>query len=356
MIRISTWFALCVAFIADAPAAPRRNQAAQGLASRLTVGVMDTSVEPGHLAELEKRLIPVLNHLQQSNRGTGPPPRDLLNQAYAMRNDVSTDYVHLAVAAIVDAWEAARWLGLFDEKDRFDGTIRKGGEVGQKAVFQYIVPAKYVPEFSRSFCNIEIVSPAKRRQSDEASALDQRVIAYGRLLREHAKRDGFVRTPAAKRPAPEAAPDDPKHTGDEHEDRWARLRAADPESAGRVPSVAVRIQKVAAPSRKSGGRYVFRVNLENRSSFPTEINFECLFMGKPKKDPKKPDAARDEYCYLLEKSTTFRLLPGEAKEFGEAFAPGNASYRGYATMVHFNGKTITTVASDARMEKLAEGW
>ena len=128
------------------------------------------------------------------------------------------------------------------------------------------------------------------------------------------------------------------------------------ESAGRVPSVAVRIQKVASPSKKSGGKYVFRFNFESRSSFPTEVLVEYFVIGKPKKDPKKPNAPLEDYCYLLEKSTNLKLLPGEAVKIEEACAPGKANYRGYVAVVQFGGKVITTTGSDARMESLAGGW
>jgi hypothetical protein len=353
LIRFSLLFAFCFPLAPAGLAAPRINQAAKVLAGKLAVGPMDASVAPAHLAEVEKRLIPVLDLLQQSSRGNGPPPRDLLSQAFALRDDVSTDYAHLAASVILEAWEAARWLGLFDDQDRFDGTIRKGADVGQKAVFQYIVPAQYVPEFSRSFCNIEIVEPGKRRQSDDASKLSRRVIEFGNQLRANAKRDSFVKAPAGRQPAAGPTPGGPSDTGQDHDARWAKFRAADPDSARRVPSVVVRIQKMASPAKKSGGKYIFRLSVESRSSFPSEVNLKYFVVGKPRKNPKKPDAPLPDYCYMLEKSTTLKLLPGETVEISEACAPGKADYRGYFAVVKFGGNTITTASSDARMESLA---
>jgi len=328
------------------------NQEAKSLAGKLAPAAMGPKVEPGHLAGVEQRLAQVLEHLGKSVRGSGPPPRDLLNQAYAMRDDVSADFVHLSVAAIIDAWEAADGLGLFDESGRFDGKIRKGAEAGQKAVFQYIVPARYVPEFSSSFCNVEIVTPGKRRQSDEASDLSPRVIAYGKALREHARREGFVVTAADRQKTADAEHHDLNRTRKEYLERWEELRAADPESAKRVPNISARIQRMSTPSKKSGGKYEFRLEVENRSEFPTEVSFVYYFIGKPKKDPKKPDAPLDDYTYMLEKSRTIRLLPGGKEEFVESFAEGNADYRGYAGAVSFNNEIISKTASDARMESL----
>ena len=107
-----------------------RNAKAANLAKMLQPGQMDQSTDASHLTGVVTRLIAVLNALEQSSRGAGPPPKDLLKRAYAMRNDVDDKYAELARSAIYDAWREAHSLGLFNSDEVFGRTISDGIDGG----------------------------------------------------------------------------------------------------------------------------------------------------------------------------------------------------------------------------------
>lgn len=344
---------------------------ALNLARLLQPGKMDETVAADHLAEVEARLIAAMGALEKSARGAGPPPKDLLKQAYAMRNDVGVEYAGLASSAVLDAWKEAQSLGLFDANGDFGGVITKGPDAGKNAVFQYIIPVKYVPAFSRSFCNVELVAPSKRRVSDDPSQFDARMIGYGKNLRSYAKRKGLataqeaerqarLKEEEAKRPPIAPAPaqsDRPlakkyrerdgriyslQRSKAEYEARWNELRKADPGSAERRPNVSARIERKSSPGRKSGGKYIQVVTFENRSDFPIEITFQFCFIGK--------QDGSGEYTSLLRTTNTAKILPGDSYESQESYSPGNSKYRGYAAVVLFDGNIIESIASDSRMK------
>jgi len=343
-----------------------RNAKAANLAKMLQPGQMDQSTDASHLTGVVTRLIAVLNALEQSSRGAGPPPKDLLKRAYAMRNDVDDKYAELARSAIYDAWREAHSLGLFNSDGVFGRTISDGTDAGKDVVFQYIIPAQYVPTFSRSFCNVELSSPTRRRVTDDPSKFDTRTIAYGKMLRSYAsskatakqkriEQEAKRKADAATRPKPVAWKKvlDPKYrnpdgrtygfqrTSAEYEALWNKLRKADPGSADRPPNISADIKRKSNPSRNNGQKYVQIVSFENRSSFPTEITFDLCFIGKTDNGP--------EYVSVMRKTKTVKILPRDSYESQESFATGYASYRGYAAVVLFKGEIIASTASDARM-------
>jgi len=331
-----------------------KNAKALNLAKLLQPGKMDESTDASHLTEVETRLIAALNALEKSSLAAGPPPKDLLKQAYAIRSDTDVEYANLARSAIYDAWQEARSLGLFEVGGVFNRTIEKGPDAGKEAVFQYIIPVKYVPAFSRSFCNVELKPPAKQRVSDDPSKFDSRMIGYGKMLRSYAKRKGLAmdrEAKVAKRPTPAA--NHRKRGGRvyslnrskaEYEARWSELRKANPGSADRRPNISAKIERKSSPSRKNGRKYIQTVTFENRSDFPTEIIFKLCFIGK-----------RDgEYISLLRTTNTVKILPGDKYESQKSFSPGKASYRGYAAVVLFDGEIISSTASDARMKSFTK--
>lgn len=343
----------------------KQNAKAISLARLLQPGKMDGSTDASHLTEVETRLIAVMNALEASSRTAGPPPKDLLKRAYAMRNDTSVEYANMARTSIYDAWQEARSLGLFDGGGVFSPTIVKGPDTGKPAVFQYIIPVKYVPAFSRSFCNVELKPPTKRRVSDDPSKFDTRMIGYGKMLRSYAKRKGLAMDKEAKRQAEVAKRPKPtpsqrtlaanhrerdgriyslNRSKAEYEARWSELRKADPGSADRSPNISTKITRKSNPSKKSRGKYIQVVTFENRSNFPTEITFKFCFIGKL-------DGA---YTSLLRKTKTAKILPGDKYESQESFASGKADYRGYAAVVIFGGKIISSTSSDARMKTFTE--
>ncbi|NNC90609.1 MAG: hypothetical protein HKN82_19300 [Akkermansiaceae bacterium] len=337
-----------------AAAAPKMNPRAGQLARKLQMAPMDPASDPSHLKALEGRVISILEDLDASARGNGPPPKDLLKQAYALRTDIGREYAEMAVDALAAAAEQARSLELFGGDGRYHGTIMKGPNKGEPAVFQYIAPVKYLPEFSRSLCNIEIVEPRKQRRSDEVADMDIRVISYGKRLRSLSTR--MKRAPKAvdRKPAPRAIDRKPPprerdysmlRTKAEHDARWEELRKLDPQSGERPPSIVARFERKSTPSKASGGKYIYTVVIQNRSDFPTEITFEYAFIG---------GSSRDGYRALRRQSKTFKLLPTSTHRFEDAFSAGKVGYRGYAAVVHFNGKAITSFASDARMRNFTK--
>lgn len=351
-----------IAFTPIVEAKQKRDVKATNLSKMLKPGKMDQRVDASHLSEVAGRLVGILNTLEQSSRSAGPPPKDLLKRAYAMRNDVDYKYAELARTAIYDAWREANSLGLFNSEGVFGRTISDGSDQGKEVVFQYIIPVQHVPTFSRSFCNVELTSPTKQRVTDDPSKFDTRTITYGKRLRSYAtskqtstEQEAKRKADAAKRPKPlprskvlapkYRIPDGPTYrfqrTKAEHEARWNELRKADPGSADRQPNISADIKRKSNPSRKSGGKYVQIVSFENRSSFPTEITFDFCFIGKTDNGP--------EYVSVMRKTNTVKILPSDRYESQESFTTGYASYRGYASVALFKGEIIATTASDARM-------
>lgn len=318
----------------------RMNPQVSNLTKLLKPGKMDESTDASHLAKVETRLIAILNVLETSSRKAGPSTKDLLKQAYAMRSDTDKRYAFLASSAIYDAWKEARYLGLFDISGAFNPTIEKGPDSGKEAAFQYIIPIKYVPTFSNSFCNVELKSPSKQRVSDDPSTFSPRMIGYGKMLLSYKKPAQLsLASTNVKYRESDGRIYSFRRSKAEYETRWSELRKADPASAKRRPNITTKIERKSSPSKMSGGKYIQTVIFENHSSFPTEITFKFCFIGKQ----------GENYTSLLRKSMTTKILPGDKYESQESFAAGKSKYRGYAAVVLFGDRIISSAASDSRM-------
>ena len=126
-----------IAFTPIVEAKQKRDVKATNLSKMLKPGKMDQRVDASHLSEVAGRLVGILNTLEQSSRSAGPPPKDLLKRAYAMRNDVDYKYTELARTAIYDAWREANSLGLFNSEGVFGRTISDGSDQGKEVVSVY---------------------------------------------------------------------------------------------------------------------------------------------------------------------------------------------------------------------------
>lgn len=265
----------------------------------------------------------------------------------------------MATDAIHAAWQTARSLGLF-ETGAYDPIIQVGPDTGENVVIQYIVPPKLVPEFSRSFCNVELVPPSEKRTSEDPADFDTRRTNHLKRLLSYAKRNppgehGFPNTGRHFGPSsmdkdyrqPDGRVFSFGQTKQEYEARWRKLRKANPESAKLRPMISPRIDRKEGPSKKNNGKYIYSVIFKNISGFPTEITYKLWFVGKSNQG--------GSYVSLLKKSETVKILPGDSFESQESFTATNASFRGYAALVFFDDTLIDSIASDARMASLIEG-
>ncbi|MFV1994902.1 MAG: hypothetical protein ACC661_05645, partial [Verrucomicrobiales bacterium] len=252
-------------------------------------------------------------------------------------------------AALIDAWETARALGLFDKKGRFSREIMRGADVGKDAIFEYIVPAQQLPGFSADPANIRIVAPSRRRQGDQ---LTEREEAYRRRLAAVGKSVAVE----ANRSREKA-----KSSREEETARWKKDVKEAGEAFNQAPVLRLEGKISGTPSNFTNGRYRVSVDVLNFSRHPTEVNLEVTFIGISGIERKYFEMGKEEETLRLRKfeEQVIEVYSGKAASFRDKVAaldgldPKNKrdkrriklAFKGWVARALHQGEVVGFVAS-----------
>lgn len=363
MIRFALTACLALAFLPlSAPGASRHNRDAQSLARQLAPIAPATKADSGAVAELGKRMAGILQALERSYRTSGPAPESLLAKAFDFREDVGPWEELMLSNSILSAWREANALGLFDENGNFQATVSRGRGVGDRMLFELIVPAAAYPPASNQLANLRLVREAERRDSDEGTG--PRELAYLSQLRKLVdERADFAA--AAKRARRKV--NDLGRTEEEERRLWDERMAEAGEAAKRPPRVQVSGNLEATPAHMTGQRWRVGCEVRNFSSHPTGVTVTTWLIGCT-------DKKRDHY--VMAKDERFvRLVPGQVTGYdvytraegaykkaaddhdGLSKAERSRSrvrYRGYVIRVSHETGPITFAGSDQTLAAYAD--
>ncbi|MEM1442151.1 MAG: hypothetical protein AAGF67_07395, partial [Verrucomicrobiota bacterium] len=118
------------------------NKKAQDLAKAIKPNHPAKSANSKSIGALQKQMISAIQILEETERTNGPDPRDLISKALHFRPDIGSIEKVVLTNTLIDTWEEAHAMGLFDERGKFTPVISRGRGVGDKVAFEYIVPSE----------------------------------------------------------------------------------------------------------------------------------------------------------------------------------------------------------------------
>jgi hypothetical protein len=301
------------------------NRSAQSLAKLLKPSALSQKVGGSDFEAAKAQVIKIIRALEETKRGAGPAPDDLLETAWGFRDDVGKVRRVVAQSALIRAWEEARVLGLFDEEGEFTGEITRGPDQGQKAVFEYIVPADRAPHFSRDYANIRIVAPSEARREGGAITPGDEV-ALGQLTRIYEESEAKEAHDVLEKAAPL---NEIGETAREEREEFARELEVAGDAAKALPSVRVEGRVTATPSHLSGNRWRVSLDVSNLSRHPTEVEVEYFLFGIT-------DEKRQHYLMATGKEK-MQLRELQVAEL-DVFTKAENSYKGKAAELDKLGK------------------
>ena len=126
-------------------------------------------------------MVEALEIMEGSYRTSGPNPADLISKALKFRKDIGSIEGIVLTDTLLDTWRAANSMGLFHENGKFGVVIKKGRGVGEKVIFELIIPADRYPPASNQLANLRLVPLGEKRIVD--APLTAREKATGSQLR-----------------------------------------------------------------------------------------------------------------------------------------------------------------------------
>ncbi|MBK1792103.1 hypothetical protein [Persicirhabdus sediminis] len=303
------------------------------------MGKVSSETNEKDLAVLKTRMVQIIETLEKNERSNRQRPDDFLDSAYKLVDGVDNEYAMMAKNAILKTWKEAQFRGLFTEYGHFYPTIKSGTrDRDQDMVFQYIVPVKYVPEFSTLLANVELVLPSQARKSDDPSELSHAAVQKGKHMRDYAKR--YSNRPEVDN-RPKTKYDTSTRDNDSYLEHWKKLTEANPEMLKQEPNIQVDVVRQKASRTVDS---ISTVHIKNRNGFATEVTLKYAIVGIQERD----------YYALVKKEEKIKLLPNAHLKWDVNFNSKNVIYRGFAAIVLFDGKPITTASSDARLNSFTD--
>jgi hypothetical protein len=302
-------------------AKPQINQSAQNLSKLL--GPSKLNADSGSEADMNvirNRAIPILNALQKSYQSSGPTPESLIENAYNLRKDVGPYEKIITSQMLIRAWQDAKAMGLFGKSGSYSDRIVAGRYAGSTVVFEHIVPPGDYPAGSTHLANFRIVAPDQKREA--GAPLTAREEAFKNQLanamteRERGKTLAAIEKKMVKPPPPKV--NAVGQTKMEADKRWKQEVDEAGELANQMPSINIEGRVTGTPSHLNKNRWRVATEIQNRSSYPTEVEVEYWLVGITEKK-------RDHY--LMAKGTKkLQLRRGEEVEL-EFFTKAESTYK-----------------------------
>jgi len=158
----------------------RYNKKAQALAKQLAPTPPAKNFRKENIAGLGKRMAAAIQVLENSQSTRGPAPESLVATALSFRNDMGDYEKVMLTNALLTNWREANGRGLFDKHGNYQVEVSRGRGVGEKMMFELIVPGKIYPPGSNQLANVRLIL-ADRRRTDEESITSRERAAMEQL-------------------------------------------------------------------------------------------------------------------------------------------------------------------------------
>ena len=322
--------------------------------------IPNCSMKGGNVNQASAQMRKVLGALAKTNRNSRSSLEAVIMKGLDFRKDIGPYQQITTTNAILNVWDTAYAWGAINEKKQFTGRATRGRYAGQNLVFENIVPAKSAPEFAGYIGNLRLV-PAKAKRTDESAELTIREAGFLNELR-NVKREYETRSKMLKM---ENRPPIPKLAINKEQEQ-AKYQAEVEEAGDLVkqePVIRLKGQRLSSPSKMNGNRYRVLFEATNLSRHPTEIELECKIVGYTDNENK---------LYLMKgMKKTLKLRRSEVGQYElwtdnvgryagalKKYDPLKSTkvyYRGYIVTARFNGKVISAVGSDGRLQRVVDG-
>ena len=364
--RLSCWL-LASAFLfgSSVLAKPRINEDAKNLAKILAPSSPAKSPQKDTKG-LSGKMISLMEILEGSYRGNGPPPESLLSKAFEFREDVGRWETMVLTDTILDNWREANAMGLFNEAGKYERFVARGRGVGEEVVFEHIIPAEAFPPALNQLANIRLVRASEVRKADAPLTIREKSFQeqLAKMIEERTEQ-AAQRAYAKNKPTlPKMGPTNALgQTKDEQERLWNEaVDLAGSEAVAQLPKIRVRGRMEASPSHMNKNRWRVRVYVENLSSHPTEVEAKVWVLGYTYKK-------RDEYI-MIEHKEKLKLRPGEGRMLDvytraessykkkaddhdqlskKERARSKVRYKGFSTSIHHEKGLAAFTGSDQRL-------
>lgn len=279
------------------------NRNAQALAKVIAPRPPAKKVDPSGLKALSGQMSKVVEILEDSYKTNGPTPENLINKALDFRKDIGSAESLVLTNSLLEAWRAAHAMGLFDDKGEFHPVISKGRGVGEKTVFELIIPGEMFPSASNQLANIRLI-PARNKRSGDVD-LSPREIATAKQLKvmiEERKESVQI---AAFRKGPKT--NELGQTEKEQSALWNEAMKEAGDTAKQAPRMRIRGDMTATPSKMTNDRWRVACEVINFSTFPTHVTAEIWLIGYTEK--------KRQYFVMTKASRDLKMRAGEVSNF-----------------------------------------
>lgn len=353
---------LAFAPVVETGAASRYNKSAQALAKQLGPTQPAKNYKKEEIGGLSKRMIASIELLERSYRTSGPTPESLISKALFFREDLGQWEKLLLSNALLNCWKEANAHGLFDQAGKFHASISKGRGVGEKMMFELIVPGEAYPPGSNQLCNVRLV-PVDEKRIDPKAMTPREEATLTQL-----KKLVVEKTSLADRKQWEShKTNDLGQTKEQAFSEWEKEMKAAGEAAKETPNIRVAGDARATPSHRTQFRWHTACEVINNSTHPTEVKVEVWLVGYTWK--------KRDYYIMSKTEKVLKLRRNEAAEF-DVYSKSEGSYknkaddhdglnkherkeskvrhRGYAIRVTHGKDLVTFTGSDKLLTSLVD--
>lgn len=340
----------------------RYNKSAQALAKQLGPTQPAKTYKKEDIGGLSKRMIASMEILERSYRTSGPTPESLISKALFFRNDLGQWEKLLLSNSLLNCWKEANAYGLFDQAGKFHASISKGRGVGEKMMFELIVPGDVFPQGSNQLCNVRLVHVDEKRADPKA------MTAREEATLTQLKKLVVEKTSLAERKKWEShKTNDLGQTKEQALSEWEKEMKATGEATKEMPNIRVAGDARATPSHRTQYRWHSACEVVNNSTHPTEVKVEVWLVGYTWK--------KRDYYIMSKTEKVLKLRRNEAAEF-DVYTKAESSYkkraddhdgldkherkeskvrhRGYAIRVTHEKGLVTFTGSDKLLTSLVD--
>ena len=338
------------------------NARAAELAKLLKPPRLGSKVEEGDLEKASERLIAIIELFEASYRSNGPPPVDLIETAYDEFLTLSARREMESRLVVLEAWQEAQGLGLFDDDWKFSREIKNGPDAGKDCVFEYLVPVEIVPRLSTDPMMLRIVPPSEQRKEGPLTMKEEYLLERLMTLSEQEVVDAKTVATRAKEEKTLIA-ERRKKEAEAAKEIWERAVAESGESFKEEPNIILNGDKTGSPSHMNGERWRVTIEAINNTRHATEVDIEVYLIGISREERnsfllakreeqlqlRRGEVLKAEYFSNAEKTyrETVAKIDGLNLKNRKQAKLVQADYRGWVARVLHDGKLIAKAASNS---------
>ena len=293
------------------------NKSAQALAKVIAPKPPAKSNDEKALAALSDQMTKAIEILEESYRSNGPTPANLIGKALSFRKDIGKAESLVLTNSLLEAWRASNAMGLVNDRGEFEPEITKGRGIGEKTLFELIIPGETYPPASNQLANVRLVRLDEKRVP--GSPLNPREIATGRQLKTMIEERLESIAIAAHRKGEKT--NDLGQTEKEQLELWNAAMKEAGDAAKEMPSIRLRGDMTAGPSNLSDYRWRVTCEVANASIHPTDVTAEIWLVGYTHK--------KRQHFIMSKTSQSLKLRPGQTSSF-DVYSKSKNSYKAKA--------------------------